>query len=137
MRVKLFIAFSFLFFGFQPLAIAEEKCQSPQSQMEMNTCSHKLYEEAETRLDKIYQKALGILETQNNKEKVEEFKKIHNTWLKYRELHCNYASGLYEGGTIAPLINNNCLEKLTRQRIKTIPDLFYQWEDQSGENDAN
>lgn len=117
----LLLAFPFL------QSYASDGCEGAQTQTDMNICSGQAYEKADKELNATYQKALKNLEG-SNPQKIENFKEIQRTWIKFRDLNCHYASSLYEGGTIAALIYSECMRELTEQRTKQIPDLFAEWE---------
>jgi uncharacterized protein YecT (DUF1311 family) len=83
-----------------------------QTQMEMNQTAREDFVAAEAKLNKVYQKVLKTLE---GKEK-ELFIKAQKNWLLYRDSHCEFESEQYDGGSIQPLIQFNCLATKTRER---------------------
>lgn len=127
MLSKVFILSALLFFSFSKLGFAQQNCESPQTQTDMNICSSLSYKEADIKLNETYRKAIKMLENYNEEGRLEEFKNIQRAWIKYRDLNCSYASDLYKGGSIVPLIHATCMEQLTEERTKRIPELFAEW----------
>ena len=127
MWIRVIIIAMILSFGFMDGAYAKEDCSDPQTQTDMNICAHIKYQETDRVLNETYQKAIVILKDNGDKDKVEDFRKIQRAWIKFRDLNCNYSATLYRGGTLAPLIYSNCMERLTRERTNQIPDLFTEW----------
>lgn len=102
-------------------------CADPQTQIDMNRCADEAFQAADKRLNAVYQTALRKQKAADAA-KIEDFRNIQRAWIKYRDLHCGYASAVYEGGSMAPGVHSACMEKLTEQRIEDIPSLFAQWE---------
>lgn len=128
MPIKLyFIVSLLLLLSVTNFAIASEgDCLSAETQTDMNICSAKSFEEADKKLNEVYNKGLAILET---KVAQEPFRETQRAWLAYRDANCKYASSIYEGGTLAPLTHADCMQRLTEQRIEEIPNLFAEWID--------
>ena len=93
----------------------------------MNECAYIEFQETDKALNETYQKALKIVG--NDKEREKQFRENQRAWLKYRDLTCEFVAGpREEGGTIWPLIMNDCVTRLTKQRIDEIPNGFQEWE---------
>jgi uncharacterized protein YecT (DUF1311 family) len=118
---------TFMILLFLSTAALAQDCSDPQTQADMNTCSAISYKKADDSLNATYQKALGLLQ-KSDVNAMEDFKKIQRAWIQYRDLHCKYVAGVYEGGSIAPLMYTSCMEELTVERNAAIPDLFAEWE---------
>lgn len=95
-------------------------CKDPQSQIEMNQCSSKDYEREDARLNKTYRAVMGQLDAPRQG----KLKEVQQSWLKFRDLHCEYAAAQYEGGSIQPLVLSSCLAGLTKQRNKDLRDML-------------
>lgn len=109
-----------------PVALAAN-CKDPVTQTDMNICAAEAFKKADKKLNAIYQKALKK-QRAADASRVEDFKNIQRAWLKYRDLHCGYASAVYESGSMQPMARSACMEELTKQRIEVIPNLFGEWE---------
>jgi uncharacterized protein YecT (DUF1311 family) len=97
-------------------AIAADNCKNPQSQLGMNVCAAKDYERDDARLNKTYKELVAKLE----KDRREKLKEIQITWIKYRDLQCDFDSATYEGGTMYSLVRSSCLSQMTKQREKDL-----------------
>ncbi len=123
-----YLSFAFLLYIVSfSYAYAADDCKNPQTQTDMNICSDLAYKKADEELNVTYKKALKILEG-SDAAQIEKFKETQRSWIKYRDLNCDYAVSGYEGGTIAPLIYATCMTELTQERTKQIPQLFGEWE---------
>lgn len=96
-------------------AIAQDlNCNSPQTQAEMNYCSGLDYEKADRKLNQVYQRLQPELTTANRQYLVN----AQRAWIKFRDSDCELARSQFEGGSIAPLIQNTCLTEATDQRTR-------------------
>jgi uncharacterized protein YecT (DUF1311 family) len=91
-------------------------CDNATNQGDMNACAAQAFKREDARLNVLYKKLSGL----SDKAEVAKLKQIQLAWLKFRDLHCQYEEGRYEGGSMAPLVGNNCLRNLTKQRNETL-----------------
>lgn len=82
------------------------------TQFEMNQCAHRQYEAADAELNKAYNQLAGKLEADGKA----RLKEAELAWIKYRDTNCDYESSLYAGGTMRPMIESYCLERMTKAR---------------------
>lgn len=110
--------FILIFVASCPLApaIAAQDCKNPQTQIAMNICSQEEYEREGIRLNKNYKELVAKLDTSRRT----QLKEVQLAWIKFRDLQCKYDASLYEGGSMQPLIQANCLLYITKQRNKDI-----------------
>lgn len=127
-----FLAFFAIFlFGlfFSAEVFAESKCSKNQTQTEMNICAAEEYKKADEKLNAVYAKAIKILdETQQDKQQKALLIKAQKSWIKYRDLACDFETAGFEGGSIRPLLHATCLTRLTEQRTNDIPEAFMEWD---------
>lgn len=83
-------------------------CDNPQTQTEMNICAAIYYENADERLNEVYQQLSDQMRSQLTNAQL--------AWIEFRDSNCEFAKSLFEGGTIAPMIQNGCLGGMTEQR---------------------
>lgn len=95
-------------------------CDNAVRQGDMNSCAAADYKREDARLNQLYKQLVGL----SDKAQVAKLKQIQLAWIRFRDLHCNYAEGRYEGGSMAPLVGWTCLRDLTRQRNATLQDLI-------------
>jgi uncharacterized protein YecT (DUF1311 family) len=101
-------------------ARAATDCDNATNQQAMNECAADAYKREDARLNKLYKDVLAL----SDKTDVARLKQAQVAWIKFRDLHCNYEEGRYEGGTMAPLVGFTCLRDLTRQRNETLQALL-------------
>jgi uncharacterized protein YecT (DUF1311 family) len=88
-----------------------------QTQGEMNHTSLIDFQKSDAKLNAVYTKILASLDD-NGKEKL---KTSERAWLAYREAQAKFeADVVARGGTMAPLIYNECRVVLTDARIKEL-----------------
>ena len=86
---------------------------SQTTQQGLNQCAQKAYQQVDAELNRLYKQ---IQSKQGRKLDQQRFQTAQLAWIKFRDLQCAYASGRYEGGTIAPLIHSQCLTDITLLR---------------------
>lgn len=99
-----------------PLAQADE-CDSANTQSDMNQCAGKQFKAADQELNKLYQQINQRLKDQPESKK--QLVIAQRAWVAFRDAECNFASSGVEGGSVYPLIYNNCITDLTKARVKT------------------
>ncbi len=115
--------FMFAFSLFLPLcffnsaeALATPNCDDPQTQMEMTFCARQDFLAADKKLNTVYQKLSSELSVAHKS----ALKKAQRAWLSYRDLACHSHGLLAEGGSMQPMLVNNCLAEVTTQRTKML-----------------
>ncbi|MEE3719906.1 lysozyme inhibitor LprI family protein [Tumidithrix elongata RA019] len=53
-------------------------------------------------------------------------------WISFRDRNCKFASERFQGGSIAPMIYSNCIERLTKQRTDELERYFKGMESRDG-----
>ena len=91
-------------------------CGSLQKQQEMNACAYENYQTVDAELNEAYQQMKAAL-PQDGKQALET---AELAWLEFRDLDCGWERSQFEGGSIAPLIYNSCLETRTNIRINEL-----------------
>ncbi|MFM4877940.1 lysozyme inhibitor LprI family protein [Aeromonas caviae] len=59
------------------------------------------------------------------KAQLERLRTAQRAWIAFRDAQCRYEAGVYEGGSMAPMVHSSCLTQLTEARTKdlnTLPD---------------
>jgi uncharacterized protein YecT (DUF1311 family) len=91
-------------------------CNNPQTQSEMNACAGIAYRNADRRLNQVYQQLTPKLSASRRQQLVT----AQQAWIRYRDASCNFERSEVEGGSMAPMIQGNCLARLTEQRTKDL-----------------
>ena len=87
-----------------------------QNQLELNEAAYKKYQNADKELNTVYKQLLSKTDKTDRNLLIAAEK----DWIKYRDSHCKFEEKIYDGGSIQPLIYNECLTAITQQRISII-----------------
>ncbi|MGL6547688.1 lysozyme inhibitor LprI family protein [Aeromonas hydrophila] len=101
---------------------ASDDCIEPMTQAAMNICAMQDYTKADAELNAAYRKLVATLD----KDQLGRLKTAQRAWITFRDAQCRYEAGVYEGGTIAPLVHSSCLTNLTELRTKDLNTLLDQ-----------
>lgn len=93
-------------------------CDNAMTQTEMNICARQDYEEADKELNLAYGEAMAILTGAHG----DALKKSQRAWITYRDLACESYGLMAEGGSMQPMLVNNCLAQITRDRTRIIAE---------------
>lgn len=106
-----------LLLAFTQLCIANVNCGNPKTQYDMNICSGIKLSNIETELKNKVKNISGHLK-QIDGSKI--FIESNEAWIKFRNLHCESISKIYESGSIHSLIESECKIMLTKERIDSL-----------------
>ena len=107
------------------IALADDTvdCTNPQTQMELGYCAQQSYLAADAELNAVYKKAVSAMQeidgylSKDQRGAVDALKKAQRAWIPYRDDACQAEGYMVYGGSMLGQIVNECLERLTRQRI--------------------
>jgi uncharacterized protein YecT (DUF1311 family) len=88
--------------------------------MAMNVCAARDFEQEDKRLNQSYRDLLAKLEAARR----EKLREVQRAWLSYRDLHCDFQSADYAGGSIYSYMQSSCLSEMTKQRTKDLKQLL-------------
>jgi len=105
---------------------AHANCSDPQTQVEMTDCAQQAYQAADGDLNASYKLAVAAMrawdadlpKVQRGAE--ESLRAAQRAWLPYRDATCTNEAYFYKGGTMEPMVQLNCLERITRQRSEEL-----------------
>lgn len=100
-------------------ALADE-CENASTQMELNQCTGAQYQAADAKLNKTYQEAIKRAEPPQR----DLLKKAQNAWITLRDTDCELLSSGVEGGSVQPMIHNQCLADKTAEREAFLSSLL-------------
>lgn len=101
-------------------ASAKPDCENARTQTEMNICSAAEYQAADKILNKTFNHHIKGL----SKSEKQALQSAQRSWITYRDQACYSFSLTAEGGSIQPLIQSNCLNRLTNERTQLLNDQF-------------
>ena len=91
-------------------------CNNPQTQSQMNICASIAYQNADRKLNQVYQQLLPKLSAARKQKLIT----AQQAWIKFRDSSCEFERSAYEGGSMAPMIYGFCLADVTEQRTKDL-----------------
>ncbi|MGI9481200.1 MAG: lysozyme inhibitor LprI family protein [Hyphomicrobiales bacterium] len=127
-KLKPIIALAF----FAAVSISEQAaasgCENAATQIEINLCMKEELERADKALSVALSTAtefLSNLDKQSEaaagaQSRVDVLSLAQKSWASFRDAHCKLAGLEYAGGSIQPLIINECKAKLARQRMEQL-----------------
>ncbi len=93
-------------------------CNNPQTQAAINECTKFSYQNADKKLNQVYQQLLSTLERSRKQKLIA----AQLAWIKFRDTNCEFERSRYEGGSIAPSIYLGCLGDTTKLRTQQLQE---------------
>jgi uncharacterized protein YecT (DUF1311 family) len=90
----------------------QPNCKNPETQTELNICSGLDYQREDKQLNQVYNQVRDQLSANRRQQLIV----AQRAWISFRDADCKFARSEVEGGTMAPLIFNNCLQDMTKKR---------------------
>jgi len=100
-------------------ALADE-CDKATTQLELNTCSAQQYQAADKKLNQTYQAAVKRAAAPQQ----DLLKKAQQAWITLRDADCAFIGSGTEGGSVQPMIVNQCLAEKTVEREAFLASLM-------------
>lgn len=100
-------------------ALADE-CASASTQTDLNTCTAQQYQTADKKLNQTYQAAMKRAAAPQK----ELLKKAQQAWIALRDADCAFAGSGSEGGSVQPMIINQCMTEKTAEREAYLASLM-------------
>ena len=97
---------------------ALDPCKDPKTTIEINVCISKKVEEAEKELAKYLEESRKRYA--HEPKSIEALNKSQESWLHFKEDHCNAIYEMWSGGTIRGTMYSNCLLEQTQRRTHDI-----------------
>ncbi|WP_199249393.1 lysozyme inhibitor LprI family protein [[Phormidium] sp. ETS-05] len=103
------------FLSLHPLITSSATAQQPNcndmgnlNQLQMNQCAAIFYQNADQKLNQVYQQLPAATR--------EQLTDTQLAWIKFRDDSCAFSRSRFEGGTIMPTIFYGCLTSVTKNR---------------------
>lgn len=100
-------------------ALADD-CANASTQADLNQCTATQYQSADIKLNQTYQTAMQ----RADKPQRELLKKAQQAWIALRDADCAFISSGTEGGSVQPMIDNQCLHDKTVEREAFLASLL-------------
>lgn len=106
-------------------------CEDAMTQMDMNLCAARDYEEADEALNLQWKDTRAVMAKWDMELKdvgtatggEEALLKAQRAWIAYRDGHCEAEGFAARGGTLEPLLVSTCLADMTRRRTEELKAL--------------
>ena len=95
------------------LTRAADRCDSPQTQAEMNVCAAAEFRRADAQMNAVYRKLTATLAAGRRG----KLQTAQRAWLVFRDAHCAFEASAFEGGTMRPMEYSACATNVTKERI--------------------
>jgi uncharacterized protein YecT (DUF1311 family) len=97
----------------ESLQLAQQpNCRNPQTQTEINICAGIEYQNADKKLNQVYQQLIPKLSASRRQKLI----LAQRAWITFRDANCEFERSQLEGGTIASAIQAACMAELTKTR---------------------
>ncbi|HDG1691854.1 TPA: DUF1311 domain-containing protein [Kluyvera georgiana] len=97
-----------------------DACDSANTQAELNSCSAGQYQAADKKLNQTWQDVLKRAEPAQR----DLLKKAQSAWIALRDADCAFISSSSQGGSVQPMVNNQCLTDKTNEREAFLASLL-------------
>ena len=114
---RVLIAGAVLLFSAHALA---DECASATTQTDLNTCTAQQYQAADKKLNQTYQDVMKRAAAPQR----DLLKKAQQAWIGLRDADCAFAGSGTEGGSIQPMIINQCMTEKTVEREAFLASLM-------------
>jgi uncharacterized protein YecT (DUF1311 family) len=111
------ILLSFIILSHTSAALAAD-CSKAADQSTMNSCANQAYKKSDRALNDIYNQIQHRLKDDPGTGK--KLTAAQKAWIQFRDSECNFAASGVAGGSIAPMIQSECADSLTQDRIKQL-----------------
>ncbi|UBF24271.1 DUF1311 domain-containing protein [Kovacikia minuta CCNUW1] len=99
-------------------------CKKQPTQLDLNFCAAQSARVVDRKLTQVYQRLQAEYREKRSMYKVDNPEQLlidsQQAWIQYRSKNCEFSRSRFEGGSIAPLVHSNCLERTTKQRIEEL-----------------
>lgn len=100
-------------------ALADE-CDNATTQSDLNQCTASQYQAADKKLNDTYQTAIK----RPNKPQRDLLQKAQQAWITLRDADCEFVSSATEGGSVQPMVHNQCLHDKAVEREAWLASLL-------------
>lgn len=114
-RMKILAALLMLAFAW-PCAAQPSDCANPTSQAAMNACSNAVAKKADAALNRTY----AVVKSRLGPGGQIRLRDAQRAWLAFRDKECMFESSGADGGSVAPMVADNCFTTLTDQRTHAL-----------------
>ncbi|MCW1248268.1 lysozyme inhibitor LprI family protein [Pseudomonas sp. SAICEU22] len=93
-----------------------DDCANAMTQGAMNQCAAQENEAADKELNTLYKQITARLK--GNAEAKQLLVKAQRAWMGFRDAECRFSASGVEGGSVYPMIHNDCVTAVTKARVQ-------------------
>jgi uncharacterized protein YecT (DUF1311 family) len=97
-------------------AVQAEDCTDAVTQGDMNQCAAQENKAADKELNSLYKQITARLK--DNAEAKRLLVKAQRAWIDFRDAECSFSASGVKGGSVYPMIHNECITALTKARVE-------------------
>jgi uncharacterized protein YecT (DUF1311 family) len=102
-----------------PLSSAHaEDCQNSVTQGEMNNCANEAYEKSDAELNALYKQVGSRLK--GDAKQANLLVTAQRAWIAFRDAECAFVSSPTTGGSVNPMVQANCRDRVTSARVNDL-----------------
>jgi uncharacterized protein YecT (DUF1311 family) len=97
-------------------AVQADVCTNATTQGDMNQCAAQETKAADKELNSLYKQITARLK--DNAEAKQLLVKAQRAWIDFRDAECSFSASGVKGGSVYPMIQNDCITALTKARVE-------------------
>lgn len=90
------------------------------TQLANDLCSAERYRAANVELGRVYEQLVAKLKKDDEPNRVIILEAGQKAWEEFRDVECQFVESAFEGGSMAPMVESDCLAHLTQVRAQKI-----------------
>jgi len=119
-RIQFLVFSAFAFAALVTPALAAVDCSQAGTQLAMDQCAKKQHDRADAELNRVFR----ILSRKLTDEKVRaSLRESERAWIAFRDRECDFEASGVSGGSIYPMIVDQCLTAEIQARIKKLGEM--------------
>lgn len=98
--------------------VQADACANATTQGDMNQCAAQENKAADKELNSLYKQITAHL--MDNAHAKQLLVKAQRAWIEFRDAECSFSASGVEGGSVYPMIHDECITNLTKARVEAL-----------------
>ncbi|MFL6969680.1 lysozyme inhibitor LprI family protein [Pseudomonas alvandae] len=98
--------------------VQADACANATTQGDMNQCAAQENKAADKELNSLYKQITARL--MDNAQAKQLLVKAQRAWIEFRDAECSFSASGVEGGSVYPMIHDECITNLTKARVEAL-----------------
>jgi uncharacterized protein YecT (DUF1311 family) len=116
MKNVIFACVAALAFAAAPAHAAGRNCDNATTQLDLDDCAAADYQAADGELNRVYVRLMSQYDERNKA----SLRESERDWIKYRDSTCEHETAESVGGTMHPMLVDECLTEKTKDRVREL-----------------